>query len=66
MEIISLLRNMNEKPSNREEFTESVNKINLEKYQDSLTRIARTIPFNINTYIDNLKDDKVNMIIKLL
>lgn len=66
MEIVSLLRNIHEKPVNRDQLIISISKINLEKYYDSLARISRTIPFNITNYIESLDDESLKEIINLV
>ena len=66
MEIASLLRNIEEKPKSKEELLLSVQKIDLEKYHDSLVRISRVIPFNIIEYIENMDDEKVEQLLNLL
>ena len=66
MEITSLLRNIEEKPKSKEELLISVQKIDLDKYHDSLVRISRVIPFNIIEYIENMDDEKVEQLLNLL
>lgn len=66
MEIVSLLRNIHEKPVNKDQLMISISKINLEKYYDSLARISRTIPFNITNYIESLDDESLKEIINLV
>ena len=66
MEIASLLRNIEEKPKSKEELLISVQKIDLDKYHDSLVRISRVIPFNIIEYIENMDDEKVEQLLNLL
>ena len=66
MEIASLLRNIEEKPKSKEELLISVQKIDLDKYHDSLVRISRVISFNIIYYIDNMDDEKVEQLLNLL
>ena len=66
MEIVSLLREINEKPKDKEELIVSINKIDLEKHHDSLSRISRIIPFNVIQYIENLSEQGVKGIINLL